>query len=245
MSAEAIGAAVRRHLCEKWTLMEIIDTAFESGMKSLHPGTWEAGKKGEVFVPEGDEGLHFTFPVDADELEVKERQEYEEYKQTKKELRKTMVTTAHKLLASNIRDLFKWPAKQLLKLWNKCVDKVFRSHSQDVRNFFHWLGAKEIFRLMEACLNLIKVPFKKTFWFFADLYLGYRAKGVIKNLKLDIHENLLYKLSDALMKALKSEETPTLPKEMDEVLTHAQAFEATERERVRNYLIRLGLQLEQ
>lgn len=244
MSAEWLGSIVRQQLCEKWTLMELIDTAFKSGITSLHPGKWEAGERGEVFMPEGEDGLHFTFPANADELEAQAMQELDEYQQTKNELRKKMVATAHKLLANNIRNFFKWPFKRLLQIWNKCVDKVFGSHAKEVRDFFHWLGAKEVFRFIEAGLQVIKVPFQKTFWFFVDLYLGYRTKGIIKNLQLDIHENLLYKLSDALMKALESKEVPKLPKDMEEVLTDAEILEAKEREMVRNYLIRLGLELD-
>lgn len=242
MSAEVIGATVRQVLCEKWTLMTLINTGIASGLSSLHPGEWKEVDGKMTFVGAGEFGeIKFTSPLTAEEVEQSERAGMKQQVRSRAEMKQLMVRTSHKLIKQTIEGLFKWPFIKLHAIWRKCVNKVFGKHADAVRQYFHWLGTKALFRGIQAVAKIIGASFEKVFWFFADLYLSYRAEQVIRNLELDIHESLLYKLVDALTDALKADGTGFIETEaIQEILSEAERLEAEDLVRVGRYLERFG-----
>lgn len=227
--------------------MSLINTGIESGLASLHPGEWQEVDGKMTFVGAGEFGeIKFTSPLNAEELEQSERAGLKQQVRSREEMKRLMVKTSHKLIKQTLEGVFKWPFVKLHAIWRKCVNKVFGKYADNIRKHFHWLGTKALFRGIQALAKIVGVSFEKVFWFFADLYLSYRAEQVIRNLELDIHESLLYKLADALTDALKSEGTGIIKTEaIQEILSEAERLEEEDLVRVRRYFERFGRYMEE
>lgn len=187
LSAETVGQAVRRVLCEKGnTMLSLIDKAVVLGNPHL-----DSTKK--------------TFPESDEELEMEELKKLEEAEKDSKKMRELMISTTHRVMAEAISGFFKAPLNQFKKLWNSAVDKVFGKHSITIRNYFKRMADRAIFRAIQVGFEMAYLPFNKTFWFFVDMYMGYKADHLIKSIQLDIHENLLYQVTGEVFATLKGE----------------------------------------
>ena len=147
-------------------------------------------------------------------------------------------------MSETINNYFSAPFLKLKLVWDSCVNKIFGKYSQNVRNYFSYLGTKAIFRMIETFLVLIATPFREAFWLFMDLHIGLKVDHVIKSLQLDIHENLLYQLTDQFIKVLKEgekEEDKATSLDQIQILKAAERRDRKEKIEVLDYIKRIGL----
>lgn len=243
LSAEMVGKSVRNYLGNDLDIMKLLNQGIKEGMDSLHPGTWVKGENGQVaFVGKNETGdLNFSFPLNEMEAELKIQKEMLIADQELKDLRKSMVDTTHRVMSDSFKAFLVAPLIKLKKIWDFCVDAVFRKYGSAVRNALDRTGFKFIYRLLEVAGHIAMLPIKKIFWFFMEIHIGWKADEVIKSLQLDIHDNLFYQLVDTFIASLKKE-TPIIPSE--EILKSADIRDEEERQDVIKILKRFGLLLE-
>lgn len=204
MTAEKIGRALRRQLAKKWTLLQMIDKGASTGMPNLFKGSqWNKDGK---FVRTGQPN-DVDFAETDEELEHQELERIEYTEKTYKEVRSKMIASARRLVVDNINGYLKAPFLWLKTIWDAAVNKVFGKYSSDVREFFSWIGRITMLRFIELGLAFIGKHIAEAFWYFPEIYLGAKADHLLQSLQHDIHDNLLYRLSDELIASLKGQPT--------------------------------------
>lgn len=230
-SAEIVGKAVRNYLGKDLNLLTLMDQGVQAGLTTLYPGgQWKPDSRGMLrFEPDKSK----IKPVDISQMtdEALEQQERARLLQTDKEMqqmRKLMIKTTRRVMSESMMSGFTLPFLKLKQLWetfkaawNRCVAKCVLP--EKVSQFFRWVGETIIFRIIEAflsfcwrlagkgvglgkdALSFALSPFREAFWFFMEIHLGRKADAVIKSLQLEIHENLLYQLTDVLVKSVTVE----------------------------------------
>jgi hypothetical protein len=210
-TAEMIGRSVRRQLGKKWALLGMMDKAMSALPQSLHSGTWDGEPAHAVFKPykividangkkkQEPVDLAFRFFEPEDEL-VQELYEEVAEKNIAKETKKMMVLATHKAFAITIKEFFLAPLRLFQNLWNQVVDKVFGKYSQDVRNFFEFIGCKTILKFIGTIFEVVSLPIRVIFWACMDFYIGWRANHVQKSMTIEMTENLMYHLLDELLR---------------------------------------------
>ena len=241
LSAEMVGKAVRRYLGDELNLLKLIDKGIVEGISTLYPGQWtQEGRLAEF----KEDSQTLDFPLNEEELEAEEIENMLKEDLEAKQMRKMMIETTHRVISESITNFFSMPLLKIKLVWNACVDKVFGKYSQSVRDFFDYIGSKAVFRLIEAFFEVLSIPFRRAFWLFMDLHIGYKVDHVIKSLQLDIHENLLYQLTDQLIAVLKEGKKGVDKTEMlQPILEAAEERDKKEKMEVLQYIERLGLKL--
>lgn len=227
LTAGMIGRSVRRQLGSNWTLLRMIEQGIENGIPNINPGgLWRGNGPERVFYGTGPEGeARFTIPRTDDELEQMEMRNLEEAERLVSEAQSLTVSTIHKAVEQSVVAVLKWPIAWVNRKWDSAVDTVFGKYAGGVRRFFNYLGQRLIFRMIQVLLSMIGIPFKKTFWFFVDLHISYKVKQFYANLQLDIHESLLYKLSDELIASVRGDR----PVDQNVLSTYVRAAQTRDR----------------
>lgn len=220
-SAEIVGKAVRNYLGKDLNLFTLMDQGVQSSLQVLYPGgQWKPDSRGMLrFEPDKSK----IKPVDLSQFtdEALEQQERENLLQSDREMqqmRRMMVKTTRRVMSESIMSGFTLPFLKIKQMWETCVAKC--ALPENVRQFFRRVGDLLIFRMLEVflsfcsrhvgkaakvgkeVLSFVSNPFREAFWFFMEIHLGRKADDVIKSLQLEIHENLLYQLTDVLMTSL-------------------------------------------
>lgn len=239
-SAEIVGKAVRKYLGDDQNILKIIDKGLLVGMPEMRPGAWKEGADGFRFVNSDTEDL--TFPLNEEEYEAIARKKLAIADLELQEMRKLMVDTTHRVMSDAVTAFFTGPYLKLKVVCNFCIDKIFGKYGDSIKEFFSLLTEKTIFKLIEAGLAILSYPFRAAFWFFMDIHIGRKADHVIKSLQLDIHENLLYKLTDTFIEAVEGKgDVPDAV--IQPIVAAAEQRQVTERLVVMRYLKKLGLDL--
>jgi hypothetical protein len=245
LTAEMVGKSVRNYLGNELDIMKLLNQGIKDGMDSLHPGEWVLGEEGQItFVArnESERGeFNFSFPLNDRDEEVNIQKKMLIADKERKELRKAMVDTTHRVMSESFKSFLIAPLIKLKKIWDKCIDFVFGKYGPHIRNAFDQTGFKFIYRLLETFSFIFSFPFKKLFWFFAEIHIGWKADEVIKSMQLDIHENLFYQLVNTFMDAL-NQKTPIIQSE--DIIKSANLRDEEEHLEVIQFLKRFGLMLE-
>lgn len=224
LSAEKVGHAVRRQLSNKWkTILNVVDKGIASGVSGITRGK--------------------DFPETIEEIEAEELKHLEATEKNLKKMHTLLVKTGHSIMSKSIVNSLKAPAIRFKQLWDLAVDKVFGKYADNVREFFKYIGSTIVFRVVEIIFDAASFPVRYSFWFFMDIHLGIKANHIVNSLQLDIHENLLYTLSDELMETLKGNRGIDTENLIKPLLLSAALRDAEEIESVNDYLRGLGLDL--
>lgn len=260
LSAELVGNAVRRQLGENMTLQKYLDKAVLVGLPKLHPGLWEGEGEEAKFVGQsivvGTKAgeIKFSSPLEIDEIEKAELEKMMRAALEAKRMKKLMVSTTRRVIGDAINSFFLAPVIKFYELWDKAVDKI----PEDVREFFNYLGKCIVFRFLETIFTVIveyagaayeysgakiasetlKKEIANFFWFFIELHFGRKADNVIKSMYLDIHENLLFNLSNELIESIKDPYRKTV---IEPLLEAAMVHDRIEEEEKEKYLKRWNL----
>lgn len=240
-SAELVGKAVRDYLGRDLNVLKWIDKGIKSGLPSLYPGTWDEGR----FVI--DEKAPWLFPLNEEAVEQREREWQAQMDTDAKRMRKMMVATTRRIMSESMAYSWKIPLFKLKLVWEACVRFVFGEYGDRVIRFFQELGENTVFKLIEAGCSAFTYPFRTIFWFFMEIHIGRKADHVIKSLQLDIHENLLYQLTDTFIAtitgAMKAEDSEEALKSYLDAADNRSKQEILEGQKVIEGLTKLGLRL--
>jgi len=223
-SAEIVGKAVRNYLGKELNLFTFMNQGAQSSLATLYPGgQWKPDSRGMLrFEPDKSK----IKPVDVSQLtdEALEQQERDKLLQSDREMqqmRKMMVKTTRRVMSESMMSGFTLPFLKIKQMWDTCVAKC--TLPEGAAEFLRRVGDFAIFRLIEVvlsfcarqlkkaapllkeALNFVSSPFREAFWFFMEIHLGMKADVVIRSLQLEIHENLLYQLTDVLVKSVTVE----------------------------------------
>lgn len=191
ISAEKFGQVLRVQLSEKLSVQSII----------------------EMSLPSLDTVLKQTdFPTDDDSLEAQALNEMHVEDVLSQKVSADMEATAHKaiseLITSSIGDI----GNKFMRIWQRAVRKLFGKHTEGINRFFNWIGFRIIYGIIKWVLIIASSPLllvgwiaKKIFWAIMDRHIGREVKHVIEGIHMSIHEDLIYKLTDHWIGALKAE----------------------------------------
>lgn len=191
MSAEKIGQSIRIQLGEKLSLQKIIDMSLPSLDRILKEG---------------------TLPSDDDAFEIEAFKKLHAEEVSLRKVRTDMKNTAHKTISELISSSISQIGEKFFGFWNKAVDKVFGKHTNSIKTFFNFIGFRVVYTFIKWTLIIAATPLilvgwltKKIFWAFMDRHIAKEVDNVVKTVHMPIHEDLLYKLTERLVKSLKHE----------------------------------------
>lgn len=215
MSAEAIGDALMPQL-SSLTLLQLIDSAIFSGLPGFHPSKWE-GKFGredlvprKAFVrPDGKMELKpvkdfkFTFPTVQAEIDALEKAKLADANEIRRELRdgftKTISQQLHLKAWAVIKSLWLGMHEHL----NDLIERLFPEKGLDVKAAFDRISGKIFFDVIGTVIRFLFIPVVSLVKFVTEkTVIDRRSDDIIKNLELEIMENLFYKWTDTVMDAL-------------------------------------------
>lgn len=249
MAAEKVGEAVRRQLSQNWTMMKIIDKGIVSGLPNFRDGEWEGKAGQEVFtakkfsVETGEkqavtEALKFSFPKTEAEIEADDIKKMLDEEVTARKVKRTMVKTVTKQAKTHMKAAFvdKWRTFQ--SFVDTKIEKLFGSKGKAVKDFCDKICSAVVFTGLGTVLKIIGWPIYKATWFLIELYIGHRAKHILKNMHMSIHENMLYKASETILDALQTKDSGNSTNLVDQIILN------TERRKARNQIAELRRQRE-
>lgn len=199
MSEAMLGRALRRQL-DNITPLQILDDLAKSGLTLINPAA--------------------VHPETLQELENAEMQKVRNAIEMEKNTKKELLKLSHKAIGKGIGNILKWPLLKLHELYQRLVDKLIK-HPR-ARRAAYKFGEKMRYFLFGFWTQLIKVILKNKVVakilgaplaipkFFIDLYLKYHINKAYKNIHLDIHDNLLFRISNKMMNELHKVKKPNL-----------------------------------
>lgn len=231
LSAESLGEVFRKTLSEEFTLVKIMDKGLASGIKSLQPGVWEGPPEAAVFQPmrktKGPDGQTILepseinvkkIPTTMEEKEAHRLKKVLKEEATAKEAKKKMVEAGHKVASYSLSKGYEKSIGRIVNFvispwhWmheqsNILIEKHLGNKPLRIKQFCDYLFHKILITPLEVLATIILYPLKTAFWGLVDLYIGHKADSVIKSMNMDIHESLLYQLTEVLVTALEKKDT--------------------------------------
>ncbi|MBA3816279.1 MAG: hypothetical protein H0X29_07120, partial [Parachlamydiaceae bacterium] len=189
IGAEKMGQIIRIQLSEKLSMQKIIDMALPSLEKTLKEMPISADE--DAYEAEALKKIH------AEELLLNK---------TKAD----MQATAHKAISELISNSVTQVKDKFFDFWNRGIKKVFGKHTNRVSSFFNWVGFRAVYSVTKWTVIIAASPIilagwvaKKIFWAFMDSHIAKEVQRVFDSLQTPIHEDLVYKLTERVVKSLK------------------------------------------
>lgn len=205
------------------------------------PGKWEKltsqptlGQNIKFFptrtTPDGEsvesEEPDFGIPKDYDAAEAAAIRQIQQEEESQEKVRVNMIGTAHKTVADKISEDFSQSTivlflKDIINAISDIWDKLLSKCSPKVRWVLDMIFCKIILNLIKLVALVAGSPFiligvvsKKLFWYVMDRFIAREVDHILKSVHTDIHENLLYKLSQKLLDSIEGD----LPKQQTDDL---------------------------
>lgn len=217
MTAETIGKAVRQNL-KSWTAVQMLDSALYGGVLGLHTGEWkgEPGQPGqEKFHPkkvvldhQGNESLEpsrmsFYFPKTGPGKKMFEAEQVRRRSEVDKKVKELLTSTISKQVKGTIQYVIKGRWKQFQARFDAFIKRHFGELGMKLKKVIDAVLRTIFFTGLGTLLSLVFYPLYKVGELGVDQYIKWRSKQILRNLHMPIHENLVYKMTEAFVGALK------------------------------------------
>jgi len=197
--AAKIGSSVRQSLSEDSLLLKIIDKSIKAGLPNLGGGKWVGYKNAESFVGEDELDLQYTFTATPEEKEAEELKKFNERVATEEKLVEAIKNQPKKMMDDMIKSW--WEDFQFA--FDQGISKIFGSIGAEVKSFLDGV-CRAIFLVgLGAFFMFITYLLRKAIDGIVRLHMERLAKDLIKNMNMDVHENLVYRGADAIMQMMQ------------------------------------------
>ena len=143
-------------------------------------------------------GVEFSLPSDPPKTEAEIKREEKALGQEVKDKMTNLISSEAKKQTRNF-------VKNTLKSWNKSLDssveKYFGKPGLAIKKFFGSI-LSGISSFIMPVLNFIVF---KCLWVVVDWYIGFRVSEVIKDTSMPIHENLAFRMTERVVKKMRTE----------------------------------------
>lgn len=213
LPAESIGKIMRAQLLNT-NLLELINEGLVTGLETLSKQITK-DEKGNLIVPED---LHFTF-AETPEAKAKEKAELvKQREEVRKKLVKELTRTLRDQIVFRLQDFFRSHWKDLQNKIDGWIQKKFGKEALEVKLAIDLILRLAVINVLSAVFQMFAYPFIKLLGFVLGIHLKRKSEQISNTIHLDIHRNLVYKLTEAAVHAFADAQSNPSKKTPEEVI---------------------------
>lgn len=195
--AASLGKIIRDKLMDV-NLLQEINKGILKGLPLLNEQI-SVNENGELVIPDD---LHFRFPET--EVERIKEKTLKEFKKTttEKKLVNELTKTLRNIIVTRIKDFFAANWKKLQEKIDQWVLDKFGDHAMAIKSALDKIFRTIFINIIGSVFAIIAFPFIRLMGLILNIHLKRKSQQISDTIHMDIHKNLIFKLSEALLKAL-------------------------------------------